>query len=327
MRGNIKIWNQKLRHQRYVHRKRERKKQRKKNAIKTRTIIPKKNEYTSKVLMILRESHFELKEIKPSSIVELAVPNEFCFSRNPDESIYFLRKLYTFLISPNVKSIHFNHFTCTYMGVCASTVMDIIVMECMKYRQSINSKLVISGVVQNGKVSDSAEVDQLVKMSGLLNHLHVTKEYILPNIEKLPIIQGKESSEVASRTIDYFDRSLKRHGYQLTKLGKNHFGTFLGEIVDNCKNHAGKNAIWFTLGHYSFNANSNTGNCKLTILDFGDTIYESLKYHSSKKILKRINKYTRKRLISFRSIRNEETLFTFFSLQQRVSRIVSNGIV
>ena len=131
-------------------------------------------------------------------------------------------------------------------------------------------------------------------MSGLLNHLHITKEYALPNTEKLPMLRNGDSSDVAKKTIDYLDRALTRHGYKLTKIGKNYFGRLLGEIVDNCQNHAGEHATWYTLGHYNYDIENNIGKCRLTICDFGNTIYESLKYHSTQRILKKVNHYTKK---------------------------------
>lgn len=309
-----------LKHQRYVSRKREKAAKNKKKIGKNTNRF---NNDRFKVLKVLNEKHFMLDGINIPSVITINMPEVFCFCRNPDESIYLLRRLYTYMINPNVKKIHFNHFSCNYISVCASTVMDVIVMECFNYRKRKKQPLELSGTVQNGRVSASDEVDQLVKMSGLLNHLHITKEYALPNTEKLPMLRNGDSSDVAKKTIDYLDRALTRHGYKLTKIGKNYFGRLLGEIVDNCQNHAGEHATWYTLGHYNYDIENNIGKCRLTICDFGNTIYESLKYHSTQRILKKVNHYTKKSWISFRSVRNEETLFTLFSLQQRVSRFIS----
>lgn len=254
----------------------------------------------------------------------LEVPGQFCISNNPNESLYFLRKMYTALTDLRVKELHFSHLNCKYIGACASTIMDIIVLECMKWRKSINSPINISGDLVDNRVSLNQEVDALVKKSGLLRHLQIHKSPV-PNTETLELINNGNSSEVTEKSIDYINKSLRRHGVALTREGVNHFGKFFGEIIDNCKEHGGPNVEWFTLGHYSYDKESGLGKCKLCIVDFGDTIYESLKYNSSTKMQKNLKKHSKKTLLSQKSISNEETLYTVFSLQQRVSRVIKKG--
>lgn len=326
MKGNYKRKQKILRHQRYIQRKQLNSKSR---------IIRKKHRgyhplpkiiYKSPVFSHLDKAHFLITHNIHNHVANLDIPKVFCLSKNPDESLSFLKLIYSLLMDQNIEEIHFNHFSCKYMGICASIIMDIIILECIKYRKSIDSEISLSGNVKDGKVSDSDEVDSLVKMSGLLKHLNIYNG-VLRNTEKLDLIKNEKSSYVAEKSIDYIDRSLKRHGYSLTKQGRNHFGKFFGEIVDNCSLHGGDKAIWYTIGHYSYDEKAGLGKCKLCIVDFGNTIYESLKYHSKPKILRRIDRYIKKTWYSFRSTRNEEVLFTLFSLQQRVSRIMDKESV
>lgn len=325
MNGSYKRKQRIIQHQRYLLRKLLRSKRKKR--IKGKSFRPyPRIIYKSPVLSYLANAHFFVSHKYRSNYVELDIPRVFCLSKNPDESLAFLRLIYSLLMNPSVEVICFNHFNCKYMGICASVIMDIIVMECIKYRKSIDSDITLSGIVKNGKVSDNDEVDSLVKMSGLLNHLNIYKG-VLRNTEKLDLIINESSSQVAEKSIDYINRSLKRHGFILTKLGMNHFGNFFGEIVDNCSLHGGENAIWYTIGHYSYDEKAHLGKCKLCIVDFGNTIYESLKYHSKPRILKRIDHYIKKSWYSFKSVRDEEILYTLFSLQQRVSRIIDKEAV
>ena len=326
MNKNYKRKLQRLKHQRAVQRRvakqrsfRHRKKYSNNSGnIKTAAI-------KSPVLNCLDRNSFASNDLSKSNLVTVDVPKIFCLSKNPDESIRFLRVLYNHLMNPIVTTIHFNHFTCEYMGVCASTIMDIIIMECIEWRKKSGLTIQFSGNVKDNKISYNEEVDALVKMSGLLNHLHIYRGNN-KNVEKLELISNGNSSKVAELSIQYLQRSLRRHGWKLNKLGVNLFSTFLGEIVDNCKLHGGENAVWYTLGHYSFDEESNLGKCKLCILDFGDTIYESLKNCGKQKILKRIDHYVKKSWLSFRSVRDTETLYTLFSLQQRVSRIIDKNV-
>lgn len=325
MNGRYKRKLKIIRHQRYILRKILNNINKNKGKNKGRNNYRGENGY-SKILACLERTNFRVSHNYAKPVACIDVPKVFCLSKNPDGSILFLREIYSLFMDYGIKEIHFNHFSCDYMGICASVIMDIIVMECIRYRESKKNNIVLSGTLKNGRVSNSNEVDTLVKMSGLLNHLKIYNGAIR-NTEKLPMIKNGSSSYVAEKSIEYINRSLRRHGFKLTKQGNNHFGKFFGEIVDNCLLHGGDEAVWFTIGHYTYDEKAQLGKCKLCIVDFGDTIHESLKYHSNKKILKRINHYIKKTMFSFKSVRNEEVLYTLFSLQQRVSRIIDKKSV
>lgn len=311
-------------HQRYIQRK-VLKRRRKNKYIKTKH-RNKLTPYTSKILLNLKENSFAIEGIRFDSYVHFDVPQQFCFSRNPENSLYFLRRLYSALMNSKVCEIHFSHLNCKHIGVCASTIMDIIVLECIKWRKSIKKPIKVSGDLIGDKVSSTQEVDNLVKSSGLLKHLNIYDTPII-NTETLELINNGDSAGASEKSIEYINKSLKRHGVTLTKEGVNLFSTFFGEIIDNCVEHGGPNVEWFTLGHYSYDNINKVGRCKLCIVDFGETIYESLKYHSSKDMQKRLKKLSKKSWISQKSISNEETLYTVFSLQQRVSRVVKKGVI
>lgn len=276
-------------------------------------------------MKILNESNFAQKQKVRQSRVELYVPEVFCFSKRPNETIVFLKELYGYIINPLVTNIHFNHFNCKYLNVCASTVMDIILIEGIKWRKSMGYDIEISGAMNKGKLSDNEEVDSLLKMSGIIKHLNIANGIKISNSKNLALIECGESSAVAEKTIDYINASLECQGYKLTKQGNNYFSSSLGEIIENCKNHSGKDGIWFTLGHYYYDENIQVGKCKLTIFDFGQTIYEGLKYHSSKAAIARIKHYIKKTIIF--SKKAEETYYTLFALQQRASRIISKNVI
>lgn len=282
--------------------------------------------YHSKILEFLRSKNFTKTQIKRTQKIYMRIPNIFCFSRNPDESTAFLRELASNCCNKYVREIHFDHTKCACLGACASTIMDIILMESKQQRESQGFPIVFSGDLEEGKVSNNDEIDTFLKVSGLLNHLNLVQGTD-PNVEKLELLVNGDSSDVAEDVIDYLNRALGRHSLSLTKPAMNNFGQMLGEIVDNCKLHAGDNATWFTLGHYGLDKKSGYGKCKLVIFDFGNTIYESLKYNSTALMNKKIKHYIRKGRSRFKPIFNEEVLYTLFSLQQRVSRVFQKDTV
>ena len=277
-------------------------------------------EYSSRVLKCLKNASFSIPMDENKQKIVMVVPKVFCFSQNPDESILFLRKLYTAVTNSNIREIHFDHRNCCAMGVCASTIMDIILLQGEKWRLSVGHPLEYSGdLLSNGKISHNDEVDRLLKASGILKHLNVYDKHF-KDVECLELIKGGDSSSIAESVIEYLQRSLKRHKLTLTQQGRNYFGMLLGEISDNCSQHGGDNAAWFTLGHYYRDTATGIGKCKLVILDFGNTIYEGLKTSATVAMQKKIKSYVRRSWTLFPVKVPEETLYTLFSLQQRVSR-------
>lgn len=296
---------------------------------KRRKVIRRRpKEFTSSVLSSMAKSIAISKPSKVfSDVVNLKVPKVFCFSRNPDETIAFINQVYSSATNLSVSKLHFDHTNCLVLGVCASTVMDIILLQCKKWRNSVKNPISYSGdLLKGGRLSPDNEVDQLLKVSGILKHLNIFDRSI-DSVECLELIQNGESAVVAEKIIDYIDRSLLRHNMVLTLEGKNYFGQLLGEIADNCSQHGGRDVVWYTLGHYSYNKDTHEGKCQLVILDFGDTIYEGLKNTATQAMKRKIDKYVKKSWTVFPRKESEETLYTLFSLQQRVSRFEQKGVV
>lgn len=99
-----KIINKKAKliiHLRYVERKQIKRKRRKQiTLIKEKTKISIRNgekPFFSKVLNILNNANFAKKKWTKKSKVELNVPEIFCFSKNPNETVEFLRELDKFI--------------------------------------------------------------------------------------------------------------------------------------------------------------------------------------------------------------------------------------
>ena len=59
-----------------------------------------------------------IKNKTSGDVVNLKVPEVFCFSRNPDKAIEFINQVYSSAMNLSVKKLHFDHTNCTVMGVC-----------------------------------------------------------------------------------------------------------------------------------------------------------------------------------------------------------------
>lgn len=285
---------------------------------------PQIEEYSSRVLICLDRASFGLPYRTDTPLADLKVPKVFCISRNPDVSIQFLRKIYGAARNLSVGNIRFDYTSCVELGVGAVTVMEIILTECHKWRKSVKCPIEYSGVLLSEiHLSQNIEVERLLKAGGIFKLLKIIDEQQneqYGDIESLDLQIDGASSKVATLVIEHINHSLNRHNLMLTEWGNNYLGSLLGEIVDNCHQHGGPGAIWYTIGHYSYNDKSNSGKCWLAILDFGETIYEGLKNSTTKATRKKFDHYVRRSRIWFSPQESEETLYTLFSLQQRVSR-------
>lgn len=284
-------------------------------------------EYRSPILSCLDQVGFGIGISQSNESIELIIPDVFCFSREPNGTVDFLRNLYGILKNYQVKIVTIDYSKCESLGLCAVLLMNLIMMECKKWRTSQGIPIEYKGKTISADIlSEDAEINSLLYVSGILKRLGITKRRKKNDtIEYLGLISNGESSKVATSVIEYINRSLSRHGLQLTPKGNNYFGRLLGEIVDNCHQHGGDDSVWYTLGFYNYDGQSNTGNFRLVILDFGQTIYEGLRKNSTAAIRRRIEHYVRKSRIRFLTQESEETLYTLFSLQQRASRFASKS--
>ena len=126
------------------------------------------------------------------------------------------------------------------------------------------------------------------------------------------------SDIVGTKVVKYFDDCLKTKGVGLDDDGLRIMGEMVGEVIDNCKRHSGKNGEWFTLGHYK--NNEDCGECHLVFFNFGDTIYESLKNSAESYIIKTLENMSSRHNLNWSSKWTKENLWTLYALQDGVSR-------
>lgn len=269
----------------------------------------------SRLLRFLKDKKFEkYSTIEYNGHVMIDIPKIFSFSKNPEQTIDILKLLYFYGTNPAVKSIYFNHADCVDLGICASTIMDVILLEIKKDRKLLKRKIELGGKAPEGEVLDILEV------SGVLKHLGF-KEPNKNYIQKLELITCKESGYVATKVTDYFTRCLATQKFGLNKLGQQKMGEMVGEIINNCKLHGGDFSQWYTLGHYYLKPGKDYGECHLVIFNFGESIYESLKSPMTTEETKHsLRRLTNKHLGLFERHWNEESLWTLYSLQDGVSR-------
>lgn len=284
-----------------------------------------------KVIRCLDNKSFPLndKKIIINDKAYINVPEVFSISENPNETIRFLRQLYAIAKSAKINIMQFDHSNCRLLGLSASTIMDIIVYSTMKYREKQNTD-----INYLGELPQNAGVRDILLASGLPRHLgaEYKMQYDEKHVEAFEMITGecsalnKISGRVSTSLTNYFNKCLRKQGMELNDDGTLLLSRILGEVINNCEIHGDNQSTWYTQGYYKSLGKESYGEMQLLFLNIGNTIYEGLKYNSSKEtrtrlqhILDRHKKYMNKEW-------NEEMVSTVFALQQGISRLRDEDI-
>ena len=269
------------------------------------------------LLVLLKNIAFTVSAVTiQRDTATIRIPATFDFTDNPNATINILRALYSVGMNKNIRHITFDHTQCEKIGICASTVMDVILLALLKernrYRQRLDCK---------GYLSKNSKVNDILRVSGILYHLKIEANKMSPYVIKLDLIEMGKSKDVASKAVEYFEAIYLREGYPLSKRGLNRLGVMIGEIVENAT-HGGVDARWYTLGHYQISKGSDYGECLLVFFNFGKTIAQSMKNPDMiPDVRSALNRLIGKHTSWFKNDWNEENLLTLYALQDGVSRM------
>lgn len=275
----------------------------------------KKRYIFNKVIKLLDLKKFYHKIEKNENIVIIEIPSIFSLITNPEESIQTLKKIFTAIQNEKVQELFLDYSKCEELGLGASSVTDIIILNGIKYRRIINKPL-----NTRGNVPKSKEAREIFIISGLVKHLGISK-IENKNTVRLDIIKNEEQGKMTDKIIQYYDKCLNTQNYQLTAQGKSKFAHMIGEVLDNVNQHAGELATWYASGHFNIDKDRKDGKCRLVLFDFGDSIYEGLNREDTTEYTKKLLRdKTKEHYNIFNKKWNEEPLWMLYVLQYNVSR-------
>ncbi len=283
-----------------------------------------------KVIRQLDHENFALSgQIFTENQFVVRIPKRFSISEEPDEVIRILRALYSACKCSCVNKIVFDHSACEYLGLSASTIMDIIVCVVKRYKKDKNMPLSLSGKFPVNQIAKDVFL-----ASGLPYHLQISHKsgYDEANVERFETVSGeygrgsRQSGKIATELTDYFNKCLGYQNMKLNETGILIMATMLGEVLGNCEIHGGEQATWYTQGHYENNPERSYGEMQLLFLNLGDTIYHGLKYDSSKETTKRVSHFVNRHKQYFNTQWTEEMACTVFALQEGISRLRDKDI-
>jgi hypothetical protein len=265
--------------------------------------------------------------------VRIPIPEIFSFIENPDQTLQTLYNLRAAIEDPRATHLFFDHSQCKTLDLCASVVTDVMVLRGRTQRR-------MRGVAfgAGGTFSSVPEVNVLLKASGILKHLGVSAAALPKDVQDrirlCPLHDGRpsppdkttESELAATKLTRFFDNCLSTEKYALKEEWKAKLISLITEVLDNCEQHANRDQHWYTIGHFNHLENQDGGDCHIVILNFGDSIFESLNRKDTPTLLKdRIgelaSKHHSRGFFNFRKSKwQEEALWTLYALQEGVSR-------
>lgn len=248
----------------------------------------------------------------------IPIPSDFSLIDNPDESILTLKKINYLFEKNRTNKIEMDYSQCKRLGLEASVLTDLLVLNGLKYRNNIGNNVKLSG-----NQPSSYNAREIFLNSGLLKHLNLSKIED-PRVERLDPFNMtmNDTNDATNQTIKYINNCLNRTGYKLNNEGISYFTSLVGEIIGNSQEHSGDYGEWYVSGHFTQTISGNYGKGCLCFVSIGNTIYENLMYNCKSenmhaRILKHLNYH--KKLFNFGW--NEESSITVFGLQYKISSV------
>lgn len=264
----------------------------------------------------------------------ILIPETFSLIDNYGETSDFLKNFLNVLYKANFKELTIDYKNCIQIDVGASICMDIILTEfieyfkkCWKNRYKIKVEKITPINFENHDIKKI-----LFSIGAFANIRKFKIEY--DDIIPFPMIIGdnrnknidSEREISITKTVDYIIKCLSRMNRNLTSTAETNFYKVIGEVIQNSDEHSDTNKR-YSIGYFEDieDANNHYGVFNLSILNFGNTIYETFKNPdcNNKEVVQQMQdlseKYTKGGLFS-RAVFEEETLWTLYALQDGITR-------
>lgn len=274
------------------------------------------------------------------------IPQKFSLIEDPDSAIEIFRLLGN-LNKEDIHGVYFDHSRCTTIDIGASAVMDIFTLNLNNsykgkrelvlngaYPENLKMRrlLIASGITKNLDVDqdirDELVNSGVVKVFDMISGGKHTSTFKVGKRKSLKSSDGSSVSDLAATNlVDYFNECLDTQDFFMEAEAETYLTNIVGETINNCELHSGDFCQWFASGHYLIEEGEEYGEFHLSIINFGQTIYEGLKNNSvssqtRESLAKLANHHMNKGFFNNNSW-DEETLWTLYALQDGVSRVRS----
>ena len=295
----------------------------------------------NEVIQFLIPRYKQFSQIKLPETYDgiLRVPKIFSISENTDESMFFLKRLFHSLYTQSPRIIIVDYMFCDYLDVDASACMDLILDGFIQYY----TKCIARGY--------KVKVDQIIPKNfehkpDIRNVLFSIGAY--QNVKKFAMPKSSDANFIAfklrigdtlkdttgvlkelheTEIVDYVVACLASSGHTLTPIAEGNLSKVVGEVMANAEEHS-KFRYRYAIGYFMKpnKINNNLGVFKLSIFNFGQTIYESFSKNDNcnslivDQMAELSKQYTAKSWFTKAKF-EEETLWTLYSLQEGVTSL------
>lgn len=292
-------------------------------------------------LLACKDSDFYIDKIKkdiPENNGNFKVPKNFSIVDYPDESYRFIGNVLGALITQKYRIINIDYSDCTRLELGAQVLFDIILKDVIKFFSKVEQYKNLKVKEINGiNVNDENVRKLLFSVGSPVIHTNKSIKFhdIIPyklcihdrDTNKDPVKIREQKDLDTTNLVDYVINCLKALNRTLTPEKLDDLSTVIGEILINAEEHS-TTKHRFSIGYFSeMNDNGkHYGVFKLTILNFGKTIYEKFKDPScpNKTIVQKMkilsDQYTQRKYFVIKGF-EEETLWTLYALQDGVTSV------
>lgn len=277
------------------------------------------------------------------------ITGAFSLQRNYEKTMETLRKIANARYYFNCKEISIDFSSCTKVDIDANNMLHIILKNLndekshrIEYdlflsenNEQLNLTLLHTGVLKEREtvtaLNKSAEI-QINRANELLKIGNIAcSELFCGGISKLIHYLSDncllvEMGIIEKSLISFFNNCLNNKKLKMSTTGERRLKQMLTEVLDNSTQHLGKKFNQFFCNAYFENYTSDIGRGQIVIINFGQTIYEGLKYDSTSDIREILNGFSNHHQGNFNNHFTEENLWTLLSLQSKISRKYDHNI-
>lgn len=222
--------------------------------------------------------------LRYSGGIRITIPRTFSLIEDPETSIGLLKTLRDVAASSEVREISIEHSRCERLDLCASALMDVLLMKAKSQWRRTKQPVIVRGQLP----AELNDVHKLLVNSGVV--VNVVQPAAIPaevaqGTAPFRLVKGGRTGpletgrkeKVSTDLAEYFGSCLLKHGFQLRPEAKGSLAAMVSEILDNSELHSNSDGAWYVIGHFAEDPTSSVrGTCHIALFNFGDSIYESL---------------------------------------------------
>lgn len=300
----------------------------------------------NQTLIARKESFFRRHGffITPSTgMITVEIPEIFCLCTNYSQSMVAIKEFASSIYDYLGFEIKLDFSKCNKADTAALFLLQIIRQELNIIIEEMGKRLTLLNLKTEVTLIPSKKPDvmRLLIMTGypvdIKKFNSENKEIVtMQPIDDMGLFKGNSRQQqvrenrkpvATQRVVEYLNKCLDRHGYQLTEEDKNSVGGIVGEVLSNCEDHSLSDA-WYITANFSTDLkespDTSIGELNITIMNFGLSYYEA--FEETKKNNHHIYDQVSDLAASTRNKNpnmkfGDEQLFTLIMMSDQVSRL------